>query len=208
MFETNVFGLLGVTRAFLPLLGARFDAPHPPGRIVNVSSTSGKIAFPMMGPYSASKYAVEALSDSLRRELMLYGVDVIVVEPGAIKTPIWDKGEADVLARYSHTDYAPVLERILADVAEQKEAALPVARISRVILKALTAARPKARYAVPHAPLTRWIVPRWLPTRWFDALVRHHLQLRRFRTDGRRRGQSGQAADAEARMVAASAPHE
>ena len=190
MFETNVFGLLGVTREFLPLLGGRFDAPHPPGRIVNISSTSGRIAFPMMGPYSASKYAVEALSDSLRRELMLYGIDVIVVEPGAIRTPIWDKGEADVPARYAGTDYAPVLERILADVAEQKAQALPVSRISRVIVKALTASRPKARYAVPHAPLTRWIVPRWLPARWFDVLIRHHLQLRRFRAEGEQRSRT------------------
>ena len=191
MFETNVFGLLAVTRAFLPLLGARFDAPHPPGRIVNISSTSGRIAFPMMGHYSASKYAVEAISDSLRRELLLYGIDVIIVEPGAIRTPIWQKGEEAVRTKYAGTDYAPVLDHVLADISEQKAQALPVERISRVIVKALTSPRPKARYAVPHARLTRWWIPRFLPARWFDVLVRHHLQLRRIGAEGRRRAQTG-----------------
>src|SRR5215468_7083282 len=74
IFEVNVFGLLAVTRAFLPLLGARHDAPHPRGRIVNISSLAGRLVFPLAGAYAASKHAVEALSDALRRELMQYSI--------------------------------------------------------------------------------------------------------------------------------------
>ena len=81
-FEVNLFGLLDVTQQFLPLLGASEGSPYPPGRIINISSTSGRVAYPFMGAYASTKHALEALSDSLRRELMLYGVDVIVIQPG------------------------------------------------------------------------------------------------------------------------------
>jgi NAD(P)-dependent dehydrogenase (short-subunit alcohol dehydrogenase family) len=76
MFEVNVLGLLAVTQAFLPLLGARNDCPHPPGRIVNISSISGGLAFPLLGIYAGSKHAVEALTDAMRRELDLFGIRV------------------------------------------------------------------------------------------------------------------------------------
>ena len=86
--EVNVIGQVAVTQAFLPLLRAAR------GRIVNVSSIGGRMALPLAGPYSASKFALEAISDSLRRELRHLGVDVVVIEPGGVKTPIWDKGTA------------------------------------------------------------------------------------------------------------------
>ena len=103
-FEVNVIGVLNMVQAALPLL--RCQTPGPPGRIINISSLSGRIAYPFMGPYAASKHALEALSDSLRRELLVYGVDVIVVEPGAIDTPIWDKA-AHIRTAFSDTDYGP-----------------------------------------------------------------------------------------------------
>jgi len=122
IFEVNVFGLLGVTRAFLPLLGARRDAPHPRGRIVNISSLAGRLVFPLAGAYAASKHAVEALSDALRRELMQYSINVSAIEPGTIRTEIWDKFEASsVDKRYASTDYARAAaampDLVRADVA-------------------------------------------------------------------------------------------
>jgi short-subunit dehydrogenase len=158
-------------------LGARRDAPRPRGRIVNISSTSGRIAYPFLGAYAASKFAVEALSDSLRRELLLYDLDVIVVEPGAIQTPIWDKGEQTDLSPYEGTDYPPILARMYEDVSEQKRTALPVDRVSSVIVHALTSPRPKTRYAIVDRRFTRWWLPRFLPTRWFDWAVRKHLKM-------------------------------
>ena len=112
-FEVNLFGQITVTQAFLPLLGARKSCLHPPGRIVNMSSVSGKIAYPFLSAYAASKYALEALSDSLRRELMLYGIDVIVIEPGAVSTPIWDKADEIDTTPFADSDYADTLARMV-----------------------------------------------------------------------------------------------
>ena len=182
VFEVNVFGLLEVTRAFLPLLGARSDRPvgpeRGPGRIVNISSVSGRIAYPMFGAYAGSKFAVEAISDSLRRELMLYDIDVILIEPGAIETPIWDKGLQMDFSPYEKTDYGPIMKRILEDLKGQRDDALPVSAVSRVVYRALTVRRPKTRYVVPNSPLTRWWIPHLLPDRWLDRVCRHVLKIR------------------------------
>jgi len=177
-FDVNVFGLLDVTRRFLPLLGASRDCKFAPGRIVNISSVSGRIAYPFMGAYAASKFAVEALSDSLRRELQLYGIDVVVIEPGAIQTPIWDKGLEIDLSRYNQTDYVGILRRLHRDLEGQKEDALPVSAVTNVIRAALTKKRPKTRYVVPNSRLTRWWAPRLLPDRWLDFVVRKALQIK------------------------------
>lgn len=176
-FEVNVFGLLNVTRAFLPLLGARADCPHPPGRIVNISSLSGRIAYPMFGAYASSKFAVEALSDSLRRELMLYGISVSLIEPGAIRTPIWDKGISPDAPRYENTDFGPMIKNLFVDLEHQRDTALPVATVTRAIWKALTARRPRTRYVIANSPLKRWWLPRLLPDRWLDFAVRKALKI-------------------------------
>src|SRR5918998_2257326 len=102
--EVNLVGQLAVTQAFLPSLRAAR------GRIVNVSSIGGRVALPLVGAYNASKFAIEAVSDSLRRELLSQGVDVIVIEPGGVKTPIWKKGEA--LADEISDDLPPEAERL------------------------------------------------------------------------------------------------
>ena len=106
--DINVFGVLRVTQAFLPLLGARKNCPHPPGRIVNLSSISGGVAFPLVGAYACSKHALEAMTDALRRELGIYGIEVVAIEPGSIQTPIWDKAQA-ADPRYAETDYADAM---------------------------------------------------------------------------------------------------
>jgi len=174
-FEVNVIGLLRVTQAFLPLLGARAGGVARPGRVVNMSSISGRVALPLQGAYDASKHAVEALSDSLRRELLIYGIDVIVIEPGAVDTPIWDKlPNADA---FKDTDYAPVIDRQLARLVNRRRYALAPVAIARVVRRALIVRRPRTRYPVPAHPLTRWHLPRLLPDRWFDRLGARELQL-------------------------------
>ena len=90
-FEVNLFGLISVTNAVLPLLGAERNYPYPRGKIINIGSVSGQLSYPFMAPYCASKAALEGYSHSLRRELLIYGIDVIIIGPGPIKTPIWDK---------------------------------------------------------------------------------------------------------------------
>lgn len=185
-FEVNVFGLLKVTRAFLPLLGAQRNCPHPPGRIINISSLSGRIAYPLFGAYAGSKFAVEALSDALRREMMLYGIRVSLIEPGAIQTPIWEKGASMDLSPYSGTDYMPLVSTMLDELSGQSDDALPVSRVTRVIRRALLCRRPRTRYVVANSPLTRWWIPHVLPDRWLDFVLRHFLNIRRLGSRGDR----------------------
>ena len=109
-FEVNVIGQISVIQAFLPLLGARKSMRNKPGRILNISSVGGKLAAPFLGAYAGSKHAMEGISQSLRRELQLYGIDVIVIGPGAVNTSIWDKETVQDLSKYSQTDYAESLE--------------------------------------------------------------------------------------------------
>lgn len=174
--EINVVGTLAVTQAFLPLLGANRHAKHAPGRIINISSVSGRIAYPFMGAYAASKHALEAMSDALRRELLLYGIDVIVIEPGTVKTPIIGKF-AQQVSRYLQTDYRPILELLAGTVEKREASALPVERVTAVIRQALESDRPKTRYPIPRKKLTGWLIPRWLPDRWLDRLVARELKL-------------------------------
>ena len=110
--DINVIGPIIATQAFAPLLGADPSLKGPKGRIVMISSVAGKNGNPLTSAYSASKHAIEGLSESLRRELMLFGIDVIIVAPGAVKTPIWGKaGDVDVSA-YRNSPYAPALEKV------------------------------------------------------------------------------------------------
>ncbi len=175
-FEVNVFGLLDVTQKFLPLLGARKNCSHPPGRIVNISSLSGIIVYPFQGAYAASKHALEAMSDALRRELLIYDIDVILIEPGTVKTPVIAKFGEQV-AKYRQTDYAPALQRVQSEVADRETSGLPVERISEVIYKALESPHPKTRYIIPRKKLMGWLLPRWLPDRIFDRYVGKRLGL-------------------------------
>lgn len=176
-FEVNVIGTLAVTQAFLPLLGARRDAKHPPGRIVNISSVSGHIAYPFMGPYAASKHALEAMSDALRRELLLYGVDVIVVAPGSVNTPIWDKAEQEYGALAPGTDYDEVGKKFLETATKLGRESMPVERVSRTVLMALESPKPKPRYILSNNRVLGWLLPRWMPTRMYDRIIASQMGL-------------------------------
>lgn len=167
-FEVNVLGMLAVTQAFLPLLGAHAGCTHAPGRIVNLSSISGAVAFPLVAVYAMTKHAVEAFSDGLRRELSIYGIGVSAVEPGAIKTPIWDKSpqeQAD--GRYAATDYAAAMAAMPAFVARELKNAKPMSVVTDAICHALGAPRPKARYPLVGLWYLRHLIPHGL----FDRLT-------------------------------------
>jgi NAD(P)-dependent dehydrogenase (short-subunit alcohol dehydrogenase family) len=175
--EVNVVGLLQVTQAFLPLLGMKGNAQDPKGRVVNVGSVSGRIAYPFMGAYAASKHAVEALSDALRRELLMYGIDVIVVEPGTVRTPIVDKTTRQLEA-YLNTDYGTALYKLHdEEVRERLLSSMPVELVARLVLKAIEHPTPRARYPLPRGWLTGWILPRFLPPRLFDRLVARRIGI-------------------------------
>lgn len=170
-FEINVLGVLAVTQAFLPLLGARPKGAEKPGRIVMMSSVSGRMGFPFLGPYVASKHALEGLSESLRRELMLYGIDVIVIEPGAIATPIWDKADKSDRTLYAKTDYAEILDKVANYMIEHGREGLPATVVAKAVHAALTDKRPKARVALVAGRLMNWTIPRMMPLRMLDKVL-------------------------------------
>jgi NAD(P)-dependent dehydrogenase (short-subunit alcohol dehydrogenase family) len=157
-FEVNVIGPIIATQAFAPLLGADPSLRGPKGRIVMISSVAGKSGNPMSSPYSASKHAIEGLSESLRRELMLFGIDVVIVAPGAVKTPIWDKSEEVDISVYRNSPYFPALQKIRAFVQQLAESGLPAERIAEVIVTALTSENPKTRYQITPDPMRHLLI--------------------------------------------------
>jgi len=175
-FEVNVVGLISVTQAFLPLLGARRPRVGEPGRIVNVGSTGGKIASPFIGAYAGTKHAVEGISDALRRELLLYGIDVILIEPGAVRTEIWDKGAAQA-GRYTDTDYAEPLERFRRYAEGLAKSGYSTEEFGRHVRKVFEKKRPKTRYAIVPGRFANFTLPRLLPDRWLDRLIARNVGL-------------------------------
>lgn len=173
-FEVNLFGALTVTQAFLPLLGARRNAPFAPGRIVNISSVSGRVAFPLMGAYAASKHALEAVSDALRRELSIYGIDVILIEPATIRTPTIKKAEP--VSPYKDTDYGPYHRHALDGVAETMRNARPAGVVADAIHAALVSPKPKTRYVLAGRRLRWLIMSRLMPDRWVDRKLTRMLR--------------------------------
>ena len=175
--EVNVIGQIAVTQAVLPLLRlAR-------GRIVNMGSIAGRGTIPMMGPYSASKHALEALTDALRLELYPWGIEVSIVEPGAIATPIWDKSlkkslevEAEMPADRKHL-YLAAAERIRESVGQAAARAIPTDAVVNAVLHALTASRPKTRYLVGADAKLRAAMQKWLPDRLQDWILKKVLKL-------------------------------
>jgi NAD(P)-dependent dehydrogenase (short-subunit alcohol dehydrogenase family) len=174
--EINVVGQVIVLQAFAPMLGADPSLKGPPGRIVMISSVAGKRSLPFAGPYSASKHAIEGLSESLRRELMLFGIDVIVIGPGPIKTPIWEKGEKADLARFGNTPYFEPMKKLRGGMQAMGAAGLPAEDVAQLILHALTARKPWTRYTITPGHASRMLIS-FLPKRMQDRMIAKRLGL-------------------------------
>ncbi|MCB9664933.1 MAG: SDR family oxidoreductase [Alphaproteobacteria bacterium] len=169
--EVNVVGLVGVTQAVLPALRAAT------GRVVNIGSTGSRVTPPFMGPYTASKHAVVAINDALRQELARFGMQVVLLEPGAIATPIWDKGEAEIARRREAPSdprealYPEVVDEMARIIAQQARVGIPARAVAEVVRHALTARRPRARYPVGRDAQVVTFLGRHLPPRWMDRLI-------------------------------------
>ena len=164
--EVNFIGQLRTIQLFLPLLGTDPHRQGAPGRIVSISSVSGRRSYPFLGPYAASKHALEAMSAALRVELLLYGIDVIVIEPGNVHTPIWDK--IPDMSKYKNTDYFTVISRIMTKIRQAKNNSLSDTLIAHTIHTALTSSRPKTRYLIVKNKLINWTLIGLLPDRLMD----------------------------------------
>jgi len=173
--EVNTLGVLATTQAFAPLLGTDRNRSGKPGRIINISSVAGRISAPFLGAYAASKRALEGMSHSLRRELMIFGIDVIIINPGSVVTPIWDKAERIDGSNYASTEYAPFLGRFLKAALKSGRAGLPASAVGGVAWKALTDERPRTFYPVLRRRLLNWTIPLALPARLLDRLIAKRL---------------------------------
>jgi NAD(P)-dependent dehydrogenase (short-subunit alcohol dehydrogenase family) len=177
-FEVNVIGQVATTQAFLPLVR------KAKGRIVNMGSFNGRITSPYLGPYAASKHAMEAISDALRIELRTWGIQVSLIEPCSIATPIWEKSfaAADNLASSAEQEkvalYEDDLEALRKATQKLADNALPVDRVVQAVVHALTSRRPKTRYPVGLETHLAFRLHKWTPDRLWDRLIKGQLGLR------------------------------
>lgn len=174
-FDVNVFGALAVTQSALPLLR------QTRGRIIFMSSVSGQIAPPLLGPYAASKFAIEALADAMRMELAQSGITVSVVQPGNVKTPIWEKGRRakEQLMAYmpagAHTHYGAAVENLVRITQREERTGIEADEVARTVLTALRVPHPRARYPVGTPPGWQRRLAALLPERVRDKLILRNL---------------------------------
>jgi len=174
--EVNVIGPIITTQAFGPLLGSDPSLRGAKGRVVMISSVAGRNGNPLTAGYSASKHAIEGLSESLRRELMLFGIDVIIIAPGAVKTPIWSKAEEVDISVYQNSPYFPALQQMRTFMLQLGEKGLPAEKIAETIFEALTAPSPKVRYQITPDPM-RHLMAAILPKRTLDRFIAKRIGL-------------------------------
>jgi NAD(P)-dependent dehydrogenase (short-subunit alcohol dehydrogenase family) len=177
-FEVNIFGIISVTQAFSKLLGAYKGATHN-GKIIMISSVAGKRSYPFVGPYSASKHALEGMSDALRRELMLYDIDVILVEPGPVKTDIWKKTPNLENNIFLKSDFEPALRKFNGMIKIFEKKGLDADVIAKRIEKIIISNSPKTRYVLSPNKLRDYILPGLLPDRWLDRAMSKALGLKK-----------------------------
>ena len=177
VIDVNLLGQVAVTQAFLPLIRPA------KGRIINITSIGGKIATPFLSPYSASKFALEAVTDCLRREVAPWGIEAIAIEPGSIATPIWDKAETSTEEFKQGSDpelqrlYGTQIERMEKATRETADRGIPPLAVAKTIRRALEAKRPKTRYLVgADAKLMRQ-VERATPDRVFDRMMLRRMRM-------------------------------
>jgi len=176
--EVNMISPLVVIQAFAPLLGTDKKRQGPPGRIVNMSSSIAKVVLPLLGAYSSSKCGLEGMSDALRRELMLFGIDLVIIEPGIVNTEMYDKGEKEDLSEFKQTEYWEAVQKFQKYiVTEARTNGLPPERLGEAIHLALTTKKPKTRYALVPQRFKNWTLPRLLPTKMLDAGLAKQLGL-------------------------------
>jgi len=172
LITVNLLGPVRVTRAFAPLLGADRTLTGPPGRIINVSSVGGRVPTPFTGAYCASKAAIENLSSCLRAELAHYGVKVIVLAPGVIRSALGANSGDEVPQRFDHTDYGPSYRHMLQRFETWQARAWPPERIGTTVWHALNVRTPRPRYFVGQFPFrVLFALQRMLPDRAFDRLL-------------------------------------
>lgn len=170
-FDVNLFGLIKVTQSFLPLLGAIEGFKNDPGRIINISSAAGQIGFPFLGPYCASKHAVEGVSESLRRELLHLGIKVIIIGPTAVKTPIWEKEGVELPNQIRNGIFGRQMVNFLHLFSKSGEKSMPANNFAEKVVSIFEKKNPKVRYAISANKFEEWLIPRFMPSKVVDKNI-------------------------------------
>jgi NAD(P)-dependent dehydrogenase (short-subunit alcohol dehydrogenase family) len=173
--DVNMIAPLVVIQAFAPLLGTDKKRQGATGRIVNITSSGAKVPIPLLGAYSASKSGLEGMSDVLRLELTLFGIDLVMIEPGFVNTTMYDKGEKEDLSEFKPTEYWGAVQKFQKFIVAEGRKGFSPERLGEAVHLALSAAKPKARYAVIKQRFKNWTLPRLLPARMLDAVVAKQL---------------------------------
>ncbi|MDB9818499.1 SDR family NAD(P)-dependent oxidoreductase [Pelagibacterales bacterium] len=176
-FDVNLLGVFHCTQAYMDLLGADKDRHGAPGKIINISSISGELAMPFMSAYNMSKFGLEGFSEALRRELMIFGIDVVVVAPGPIKTPIWTKvDKVGMLKRYDNSAYRKVSTKMVrfAEALEKKGVSSEV--VAQRILTILTNSKSKTRYRIDAQWFQNALLS-LLPKRTSDKMIAKQMSI-------------------------------
>jgi NAD(P)-dependent dehydrogenase (short-subunit alcohol dehydrogenase family) len=164
-FEVNVFGVIRVTQAFLPLLGSQDDHPSEPGKILNISSVAGKLCAPYMGPYNGTKHALEGMSHSMRMEFKRYGIKVVIIGPGPIQTPIWEKSS---LKQFEGTKYYQSLLKFFTKFVSEGKRGMSLEKCSEQIADIFEKENPNPRYAIVKDKFLNWTLPSMMPLKSVD----------------------------------------
>ena len=168
--EVNLFGVRNVTNAFLPFLGASSDFSGSPGKIINISSISGIFNTPMNGAYCVAKHALESMAEVYRRELMIYGIQVVSIQPGPIQSDLWDKN-LNALDEYLDGDYGIMAHKTNQIIKAAERDALPAEVISKLIEKIINTKQPNLSYIVTKHKIINTLVAKYLPTRVIDYFM-------------------------------------
>jgi NAD(P)-dependent dehydrogenase (short-subunit alcohol dehydrogenase family) len=173
--DVNMISPLVVIQAFAPLLGTDRKRQGPAGRIVNITSSGAKVPIPLLGAYGSSKCGLEGMSDVLRLELMLFGIDLVMIEPGFVNTTMYDKGEKEDLSEFKPTEYWEAVQNFQKFIVAEGRKGFSPERLGEAVHLALSTAKPKARYAVIKQRFKNWTLPRLLSARMLDSVVAKQL---------------------------------
>ena len=176
-FDVNVLGVFHCCQAYLDLLGADKNRKGDPGKIINISSISGEIGMPFMSAYNMSKFGLEGFSEGIRRELLMYGIDVVVIAPGPVKTPIWKKiNQKDEVKRYDNSDFRESVSRAMKMTEKMEQAGCEPSVIAERALSIIENSKNKTRYRIDPTRMQN-IMLQLFPKRMADKMIAKRMKI-------------------------------
>ena len=176
-FDVNVLGVFHCCQAYLDLLGADKNRKGDPGKIINISSISGEIGMPFMSAYNMSKFGLEGFSEGIRRELLMYGIDVVVIAPGPVKTPIWKKiNQKDEVKRYDNSDFRESVSRAMKMTEKMEQAGCEPSVIAERALSIIENSKNKTRYRIDPTRIQN-IMLQLFPKRVADRMIAKRMKI-------------------------------